>query len=113
MKDIENLKPLEEIVIHNPETGQTMTTTAKKFRAIYLDKGWELIDDAEAAANAGPGVARQKMERNPAKTKTVENLGSAADIAAMIGLTGADESNVKTDDAVTGGNKTRGRKRGS
>lgn len=81
------------VTVRNPESGQTFVATSKAFNSVYRDKGFELVDreNAEKAAS-GKGT-----KPNP---KAGDNIGSAADVAAKVGITGTPGSSI---DPATGG----------
>jgi hypothetical protein len=72
---------LTPVVCVNPATGQRIPTTKKVFESIYIDKGFELVDD-----NANDGVNRSTTKTTPAKPAKSVQTGTAASIAATLGL---------------------------
>jgi hypothetical protein len=87
---------LQEVVITNAETGQTMTATRKTFNSIYRDKGFELVD-RENADKAGAGKPKQAFAR-PSRGTGAAAGQSAKDVAKNIGLESGDESDPMTFD---------------
>lgn len=70
------------VICKNPKTGQTLTTTAKVFYSIYIDKGFELVNR---------GNVEDDGRREPTKTASVREpksvvVGSAAAVAAALEL---------------------------
>lgn len=89
---------LDPITVINPATGQILTCTEKLFYSIYREKGFEVVDrdnaDKGVAAGSG-GSKRSNGERR--RTEPTSEIGSAADIAAGLGL-----DNKTAGDAGTG-----------
>lgn len=71
------------VVVRNPATRQVFTTTRKKYEVLYRDKGMEIagrdnVDTPIMAAGRRSGEIR--------RSETPSAIGSAADIAAGLGL---------------------------
>lgn len=78
----------EKVTCRNPETGQVLTVGAKVFHSIYIDKGFELVtrDNVETGAS-GHGRRGNGRESKPKAEPESVQTGSAAGIAAGLGLT--------------------------
>lgn len=97
----------EQVTVISPE-GQVLNCTRKAFLSVYQDKGFQLAEDAVRSDRAEP-APREKRERNPKRPGTASPAtGSAAEVAAALGMTGADNAaeDVKAgDNAVDGDNE--------
>ena len=89
----------EIVTVLNPATGQVLNTTAKVFGSIYKDKGFQLVSrDNVDNGNAVPKGSAQKRRSEPAS-----QTGSAADIAAGLGLAAAtDQTAIDAEKGVAG-----------
>lgn len=89
----------EKILIAKPGQSPIMVSP-KAFNAVYKNKGFSIVDRA-AAAKSKPAGTNGKNKEPRAKART----GSAADVAATLGLTDADDPN--DNNANTGGRKSK------
>ena len=73
------------VVCRNPKTGQVLSVSAKAFYSVYLNKGFEIANaqNVDAALPAGRRTGEKKRSEPTSVT------GSAADIAAGLGLDNA------------------------
>lgn len=74
---------LEQVVCKNPKTGQVLTTTAKVFHSIYVDKGFELLSRQNVDHDDREDRPRKNSRSREPRS---EELSSARDIANRLGI---------------------------
>lgn len=120
----------ETVTCRNPKTGQVMNVSQKLFTAVYINKGFELVDRDNAdkpgpARKAAPVKARERISQTGSAAVVAERLGLAAPAPAAVNaekdVTGSEteknenENDVNTesgivDDARTPAKRDRGRR---